>query len=40
MFDAKSILEALVKGAGPAPSQSPGGGLGDPVTISGLPWRS
>lgn len=28
MFDAKSILEALVKGAGPAPSQSPGGGLG------------
>ncbi len=33
MFDAKSILEALVKGAGPAPSQSGGGGglggLGD-----------
>ena len=31
MFDAKSILEALVKGASPAPAQSSGGlgGLGD-----------
>lgn len=33
MFDAKSILEALVKGAGPAPAQQQGGGglggLGD-----------
>jgi uncharacterized membrane protein YebE (DUF533 family) len=31
MFDAKSILEALVKGAGPqqAPAASAGGGLGD-----------
>ncbi len=31
MFDAKSILEALVRGAAPqqAPAQAPGGGLGD-----------
>lgn len=28
MFDAKSILEALVKGAGPAQAQPSGGGLG------------
>ena len=31
MFDAKSILEAIVRGAAPqpAPQQSGGGGLGD-----------